>query len=62
MPDWIDPDEAPLLTVEVAARAEVRESDRVIRPASGTFSREGAAVSKKNRQTTGELKGRISRQ
>jgi hypothetical protein len=27
MSDWTDPDEAPLLTAEIAARAEVREGD-----------------------------------
>lgn len=41
MSDWVDPDDAPLLTAEIAARAEVREGDKVIRPATGTLTRKG---------------------
>lgn len=41
MSDWVDPDDAPILTAEIAARAEVREGDKVIRPATGTLTRMG---------------------
>ncbi|WP_293884349.1 BrnA antitoxin family protein [Sphingomonas sp.] len=41
MSDWIDPDDAPILTAEIAARAEVKEGNRVIRPATGTLARMG---------------------
>jgi len=41
MSDWTDPDEAPLLTAEIAARAEIRQGNKVIRPASGTLTRRG---------------------
>ena len=41
MSDRVDPDEAPILTVEIAARAEIREGGKVIRPATGTLTRMG---------------------
>ncbi len=41
MSDWIDPDDAPILTAEVAARAEIREGGTLIRPATGTLTRMG---------------------
>lgn len=41
MSDWIDPDDAPELTAEIAARAEIREGGEVIRPATGTLTRMG---------------------
>jgi uncharacterized protein (DUF4415 family) len=41
MSDWIDPDDAPMLTAEIAARAEIREGGKVIRPATGTLTRMG---------------------
>ena len=41
MSDWVDPDDAPILTAEIAARAEVREGGKVIRPATGTLTRMG---------------------
>ena len=41
MSDWIDPDDAPILTAEIAARAEIREGDKVISPATGTLTRMG---------------------
>ena len=41
MSDWIDPDDAPILTAEIAARAEIRQGGKVIRPATGTLTRMG---------------------
>lgn len=41
MSDWVDPDDAPILTAQIAARAEIREGDKVIRPATGTLTRMG---------------------
>jgi uncharacterized protein (DUF4415 family) len=41
MSDWNDPDDAPLLTAEIAARAEISRGGLVIRPASGTLTRKG---------------------
>ena len=41
MSDWVDPDDAPILTAEIAARAEIREGGKVIRPATGTLTRMG---------------------
>lgn len=37
MSDWIDPDDGPLLTAELAARAELRIGGKVVRPATGTY-------------------------
>lgn len=41
MSDWVDPDDAPILTAEISARAEIREGGKVIRPATGTLTRMG---------------------
>lgn len=41
MSDWVDPDDAPILTAEIAARAEIRQGGKVIRPATGTLTRMG---------------------
>jgi hypothetical protein len=41
MSNSVDPDDAPILTAEIAARAEIREGDKVIRPATGTLTRMG---------------------
>lgn len=41
MSDWVDPDDATILTAEIAARAEVREGGKVVRPATGTLTRMG---------------------
>lgn len=40
-PNWIDPDDAPELTEEVAARAQVSIGGKVIRPATGTLTKRG---------------------
>lgn len=41
MTGWIDPDDAPEWGDDVFDRAEVRIGDKVVRPASGTLTREG---------------------
>ena len=41
MSDRVDPDDAPILTAEIAARAEIRKGGKVIRPATGTLTRMG---------------------
>ena len=41
MPDWVDPDDAPILTAQIAERAEVRQGKKVMRPATGTLTRMG---------------------
>ena len=41
MSDWVDPDDAPELTAEFFARAEIREGGKIIRPATGTLTRAG---------------------
>ena len=41
MSDWIDPDDAPLLTRDFFERAEISEGGKVIRPANGTLTRMG---------------------
>jgi uncharacterized protein (DUF4415 family) len=40
-PTWHDPDDAPELTDDFFERAEVREGDKVLRPAHGTLTRRG---------------------
>lgn len=40
MSDWIDPDDAPPLTNDFFRRAEVRVGEKVLREASGTFTRD----------------------
>lgn len=38
---WIDPDDAPELDASFFRHAEMRDGDRVIRPATGTLTRPG---------------------
>lgn len=38
---WIDPDDAPDLTAEVAARAQISIGGKVIRKATGTLTKAG---------------------
>ncbi|KQW73135.1 hypothetical protein ASE17_09300 [Phenylobacterium sp. Root77] len=38
---WVDSDDAPEWADDVFERAEVREDDRIIRPASGTLTKRG---------------------
>lgn len=38
---WVDPDDAPEWTTDAFERAEIRQGDRVLRPASGTLTRRG---------------------
>lgn len=38
---WIDPDDAPELTEEVAARAQISVGGKVIRKATGTYTKRG---------------------
>ena len=38
---WIDPDDAPELTAEVAARAQIAHGGKIIRPATGTLTKRG---------------------
>ena len=38
---WIDVDDAPELTAEVAARAQIAIGGKVIRPATGTLTKRG---------------------
>lgn len=40
-PSWIDPDDAPELTEEVAARAQISIGGKVIREATGTLTKAG---------------------
>jgi uncharacterized protein (DUF4415 family) len=40
-PTWIDPDDAPELTDDFFDRAEVRDGDKILRPADGTLTRRG---------------------
>jgi uncharacterized protein (DUF4415 family) len=41
MSDWIDPDDSPPLTKDFFQRAEVREGGKVVREATGTFTKMG---------------------
>jgi uncharacterized protein (DUF4415 family) len=41
MSDWIDPDEAPMLTKDFFDRAEFCEGGKIVRPATGTMTRMG---------------------
>ena len=38
---WVDPDDSPEWTAEAFERAEVRDGDRLVRPASGTLTKRG---------------------
>ncbi|WP_340646114.1 BrnA antitoxin family protein [Phenylobacterium sp.] len=40
-PIWTDPDDAPELTNDVFARAELKDGDRILRPAQGTLTKRG---------------------
>ncbi|MFZ4746584.1 MAG: BrnA antitoxin family protein [Sphingomonas sp.] len=40
MSDWVDPDDAPLLTKEFFDRAEIRIGGKVVREASGTLTKD----------------------
>lgn len=44
MSDWIDPDDAPELTEEVARHAEIRIGGKLVREATGYFAPEGFRV------------------
>jgi uncharacterized protein (DUF4415 family) len=37
----MDPDDAPEWTVEALERAEIRDGDRLVRPANGTLTKRG---------------------
>jgi hypothetical protein len=39
MSDWTDPDDAPLLTADIIARAQVRRGGKLVRAAKGTLTR-----------------------
>ena len=39
--NWVDPDDAPELTEEIAARAQISVDGKVIRPATGTLTKPG---------------------
>ena len=40
-PAWTEPDDAPDLTDDFFDRAELRDGDRLLRPAEGTLTRRG---------------------
>ncbi len=39
MSDWVDPEDAPILTKEFFERAEIRVGGKVVREATGTLTR-----------------------
>jgi len=41
MSDWIDADDAPELTEEIARRAELAIGGTIVRPATGTLTKAG---------------------
>ena len=41
MSDWIDPDDAPELTADIAGRAMLAINGDIVRPATGTLTRAG---------------------
>lgn len=54
----MDPDDAPEWSDEVFQRAEVRDGDRVVRPASGTLTKRGRPkLESPKRQITLRLDG-----
>jgi uncharacterized protein (DUF4415 family) len=57
MSDWVDPDDAPELTVEFFRHAEIAVGGKVIRPATGYLGPGGVVV--KGRPP---LRGRTKRQ
>ncbi|MCX8478057.1 MAG: BrnA antitoxin family protein [Sphingomonas sp.] len=48
--NWVDPDEAPEWDTEAFARAEIRQDDRVLRPADGTLTGRGRPRSENPKQ------------
>lgn len=48
--DWIDPDDAPEWTAEHFDRAEFSIGDKVIRPATGTYTKAGRPKSEAPKQ------------
>ncbi len=38
---WVDPDDAPELTADVAARAQIARGGKVVREATGTLTKRG---------------------
>lgn len=47
---WTDPDDAPELDAHFFRHAEVRDGDRIVRPASGTLTRRGRPKSAQPKQ------------
>jgi uncharacterized protein (DUF4415 family) len=41
MSDWQDPDDAPIITREIAERGEWRRDGKVVRGATGTWTKAG---------------------
>ena len=41
MSDWIDPDDAPILTQDFFDRAEIRDGGKLVRSAQGTLTAKG---------------------
>jgi uncharacterized protein (DUF4415 family) len=41
MSDWVDPDDAPMLTKDFFGRAEIREGGKIVRASTGTMTRMG---------------------
>lgn len=39
--NWIDPDDAPELTADVADRAQIARGGKVVRKATGTYTKRG---------------------
>ena len=59
-PVWIDPDDAPEWTAEVADRAALWDGDRLIRPATGTLTKAGRPrLENPKRQVTLRLDGDV---
>jgi uncharacterized protein (DUF4415 family) len=57
-PAWTDPDDAPELTEDFFDRAELRDGERVLRPADGTLTRRGRPpLENPKRQVTLRLDG-----
>lgn len=59
-PVWTDPDDVPELTDDFFDRAELREGDRVLRPADGALIRRGRPkLDNPKRQVTLRLDGDV---
>lgn len=41
MSDWQDPDDAPIITRDIAERGEWRVDGKIVKPATGTYRRAG---------------------